>query len=284
VPERNPQVHLGSPRFTTAEYGGFLVTDVSFPGRLVLPAHQHDRTVLAVTLRGRWDSVLGARRAESTAGYVLTEPACARHSNHFSTEGARVLVLQPDMARAEELFTRTTLLSEIHHFGSEETLGLAKRLQIEVNHRDSLSPLAIEGLSLEIMATASRSHEARAWRERSPKWMARALEYAHAHYRGAPCVAEMAAAAGVHPAHLARGFRRELGIGVATYVRQLRIQWAAVQLTSTRDSIADIAMAAGFVDQSHFTRLFRRCHGLTPAEFRRRDMENRRSVKPRSSP
>lgn len=272
---RNPGVHLGSPRFTTAEFGGFLVTDISFPGGLLLPSHTHDRTVLAVTLGGRWESTLGSHTAESTSGHVLTEPAGDRHSNRFHQAGARVLVVQPDVRRATELFPRHTLLCEVHHFQCLHTAALAKRLQLEVHQRDTVSALAIEGLCLELIATASRSHDSRFHRERGAKWLTRALDYAHAHYLSAPSVGDLASAAGVHPAHLARGFRREVGFSVASYVRQLRIHWAADRLASSSAPIADIAVAAGFVDQSHFSRLFRRFVGQTPSEYRRREAARR---------
>ena len=271
----NPAVHLGRPRFTTAEFGGFLVTDLSFPAGLTLAAHEHDRTVLAVTLRGRWDSVIGGRRAESTPGSVLTEPAGDRHSNRFADSGARILIVQPDVARARELFPHDRLLDDVHHFPCAETTALARRLQIEVNHRDAVSPIAIEGLSLEILASASRAH-GRIGIERGAASVKRAVEYVHAHCLRAPTVKDVADAAGVHPAHLARGFRREMGVSLARYLRQLRIQWAAEQLASTTLPIAEIATAAGFVDQSHFSRQFRQRLNASPAEFRRRSAERRR--------
>src|SRR6185436_14781809 len=140
--QRNPEVHMGSPRFTTAEFGGFLVTDTSFPTGLTLPVHAHDRTVLAVTLRGRWESVIGGRVVESVPGSVLTEPAGDPHSNRFADAGARILIVQPDVRRARELFPHDVLLGEVHHFACGPTTALARRLQIEVNHRDAASPVA----------------------------------------------------------------------------------------------------------------------------------------------
>ena len=52
------------------------------------------------------------------------------------------------------------------------------------------------------------------------------------------------------------------------YIRRLRIVWAAHQLATSDVPIASIAALAGFADQSHFTRSFRICNGVTPAVFR----------------
>jgi AraC-like DNA-binding protein len=75
--------------------------------------------------------------------------------------------------------------------------------------------------------------------------------------------------AGVHPVHLTRVFRLHYGTPVGAYVRGLRLDWAAGRLTASGQCIAEIALQAGFYDQSHFTRAFKRRFGLTPRAYRR---------------
>ena len=80
---------------------------------------------------------------------------------------------------------------------------------------------------------------------------------------------EMALEADVHPVHLARAFRSTYGASPGEYLRQLRVDWAADQLRETSRSLAEIALEAGFSDQSHFTRVFRATYGLPPGAWRR---------------
>jgi AraC family transcriptional regulator len=82
-------------------------------------------------------------------------------------------------------------------------------------------------------------------------------------------VAEVAAHVGVHPAHLAREFRRRHQVSVGRFVRSLRLEWAAERLATPSPSIAAIALEAGYADQSHFTRCFRAYAGTTPRRWRR---------------
>ena len=58
-------------------------------------------------------------------------------------------------------------------------------------------------------------------------------------------------------------------MSVGEWVRIRRLEYAREALLDGRRSISDVALAAGFADQSHLTRLFRGHFGVTPAEYRR---------------
>ncbi|MBV8519518.1 MAG: helix-turn-helix transcriptional regulator [Acidobacteria bacterium] len=75
--------------------------------------------------------------------------------------------------------------------------------------------------------------------------------------------------AGVHRAHFARVFRARFGCTPGELLRQLRVEHAQSLLASTDVPLAEIALAAGFSSQSHFTATFRAYAGVTPAAFRR---------------
>jgi AraC family transcriptional regulator len=132
---------------------------------------------------------------------------------------------------------------------------------------DPASPLVIEALALELVVEAARRQfnlSERQW----PRWLNRAEEFLHAHYRGAISLRDVARAAEVHPVHLARAFRRHFHCTVGEYVRRLRIEFACQQIGHADASLLEIAVAAGFYDQSQFTRAFKRVVGVTPAVFR----------------
>jgi AraC family transcriptional regulator len=82
-------------------------------------------------------------------------------------------------------------------------------------------------------------------------------------------VAEIAAELEVDTRLLARAFREYYGSSIGEYVRNARLDWAAARLVQTEAPLAALALEAGFADQSHFTRSFKRRTGLPPGKYRR---------------
>jgi AraC family transcriptional regulator len=133
---------------------------------------------------------------------------------------------------------------------------------------DAVSPLAMEGLTLEILAELSR-RPASAAERRPPGWLRRAKELLHDRFTESLSLDEIAAAAGVHPTHLARVFRRHYHCTIGDYLRGLRIDQARHELATSDTPLIEIAIRAGYCDQSHFSTAFQRHVGMTPTEYRR---------------
>jgi AraC-like DNA-binding protein len=73
----------------------------------------------------------------------------------------------------------------------------------------------------------------------------------------------------MHRVALARAFRRAYGISLTGYRRRARARHAARLLSESRMPLCEIALEAGFADQSHLCRVFRGEMGVTPRAFRR---------------
>lgn len=77
---------------------------------------------------------------------------------------------------------------------------------------------------------------------------------------------ELAREAGLSRYQLIRGFTRELGLTPHAYILQRRIALAQRLIRARRD-LAEVAIVAGFCDQSHLTRWFVRQFGVTPRRY-----------------
>ena len=146
-----------------------------------------------------------------------------------------------------------------------ETRWLVTRILRELSTPDTTASLALEGLVCALIGEVSRAPG-------SPQppavWLSRARERLHAEFRHPPSVGELARDAGVHRCHFARAFRRGVGCTVAEFIRGRRVEWAAEQLRAGGHSLTELSLMAGFADQAHFTRAFKRVTGYTPGAYR----------------
>jgi AraC family transcriptional regulator len=151
---------------------------------------------------------------------------------------------------------------------SETIAWLGKRIYQEHKRADTLSHLAIEGLVLEIFAEAARS-KITAREKNIPRWLAETQAFLHDNFSESFVFEEVVKIAGVHPVHLARVYRQKYGCTIGEYVRRLRAEYAARQISQTTLSLGQIAHHAGFADQSHLNKIFKSFYGMTPSEYRR---------------
>jgi AraC family transcriptional regulator len=196
-------------------------------------------------------------------------PASHAHTNYWGESGGRVLHVEFGRPWLERMRERPSVLARPGDFDRGPPIWLARRLADESRRHDSARALAIEGLVLELLAECTRADE-RAPSRRPPRWLSGVCALLHDRFAETLALVDIAASAGVSADHLGRVFRKHVGCSIGSYVRRVRIEYACEQLISADISLAEIASAAGFTDQSHFTRVFRELTGLTPAAFRAR--------------
>jgi len=103
----------------------------------------------------------------------------------------------------------------------------------------------------------------------APDWLARAcaaVEDPRVFREGAAGFARIAGRA--HP-HVSRTARKYLGKSPSEIVNAQRMTYAAQRLTGTSDTLSEIARDCGIPNLSHFHKLFRQHHGITPQKYRR---------------
>jgi AraC family transcriptional regulator len=233
--------------------GAFDVGEVVFEAGTRLDWHSHPHACVAVVVDGVVDKRFDGLAIDAGEASVIALPPEEPHRDSFGRDRTVIVTVES-----------TNGIDSVSGFRDWGALLVALRIERELETDDAFAPLALEGLALELTAAVGRGPAP----EPPGRWVIEAYELLHERFREAPSVSEIAASVGVHPSHLARCFRAYYRESLGECVRRLRVEWAATRLARSDVPLASLANEAGFVDQSHFTRAFKRRFGLTPARYR----------------
>jgi AraC family transcriptional regulator len=233
--------------------------------------HRHDEAHFVFVLRGRYETSAAPATGGASPRIVYSPPGTS-HRDCFAEETdlsrAAFATLSISAVALVEVETETKLPVKGVCVG-ESAVPLVRQLLAEAGGQDELSCCVAEGLCLELLQRTGEPRDATVGA--APAWLRRARELLRdTCLDAAPrSVGEVAAVLGVHPVHLARRFRAEFGLSPGEYLRRCRLERARRWMRRSTSPLAEIAAAAGFVDQSHFTHAFRRAYGVSPAAYRR---------------
>lgn len=226
--------------------------------------HSHDEWRYCLAVRGTYTDSWRRGLRTRTPGDLSLHPAGETHTSAFHDDATCFHIEMAGPWR-DRLLGDAGIAPEPHEFLEGRVPFLAAALRREAMRPDAVSPLAIEGLACELIAWCARSLR---WEPAGVSCAVRARELLRDRFAESLSLDEVAVAVGVHPVHLARQFRRTFGCSVGEYVRRTRVDHACRALR-TGASLGAIALAVGFADQSHLTRVFKRETGMTPGEYRR---------------
>src|SRR5215207_1673957 len=254
--------------------GRVRLVEHNWPGGVSTPGEHRDAAHICFLAHG----AIEERRHNSSvwriAPSVRVSPPGDEHACCYGNAGGRCLVIEPKALLGGDDGIPSP--NEPTIVQDARLIELAGRVYTEMraDSPHSVSGLVIESIALEVLAQSARWERPRADR-RPPAWLAQLQDYLMSDLAIVPDLATLAAIAGVHRVHVARAFRDHLGCTVGDFVRRLRVRRACELLTATAVPLSDVAMRAGFFDQSHMTRVVKRFLGVTPAALRRDDVRQR---------
>ena len=245
----------------------FILTEAAYDARARLPPHAHERSYFCFVLQGAYTERYGLREILCKPSTVTYRASDEPHEAFLHDIKSRVFVVEISPRWIELLRADSLSLRSAHDFCGGAAPRLCARLNREFHKTDTAAKLAIEGLTLELLADAARQRSTRA--QSAPPWLKQAREMIIEHFPETLQLTQIAAEVGVHPVYLATAFREKFGVTIGEFVRKLRIEHACDELKKGDLPLAAIALQAGFVDQSHFSRLFKLYVGTTPGKYRK---------------
>lgn len=246
------------------ELAGCVVSTTRHAAGSALPRHYHARAYFCFVLDGRFEERAGGAADRCARGALVFHPAGERHADAFAAPTRCLNIELPadlalDAPALGDAFARRDRRTSLR------LAAVARRIERELRHPDVGSGLAIRGLVLELAGEWTRAAPRAG---RPPAWLAEADRIVRREYRGALAFRDVAARVGVHPVQLSRAYRQAHGVTMTERVTRLRVERAAHLLAHSRQPLAAIALDAGFADQSHLGKVFRRYVGATCGGYR----------------
>ncbi|MEM7343667.1 MAG: AraC family transcriptional regulator [Chloroflexota bacterium] len=239
------------------------------------PRHTHDAYVIGIVERGVQAFYYRGANHVAPAGSIIVINPDEVHTGYAAHEtGWSYRTLYPTVELMQRTANDTTNDSGLIPLFPVPIIHdplMAKNLrQLHITLETSPSALKRESLFIETLTHFVQRHA----QSRPDKTKLGAEHYAvrqiqdylAQHYADNITVDQLARLVNLSPFYLTRIFRQATGLPPHTFLTQLRINQAK-RLLATEQSIVDVAVQTGFVDQSHLTRHFKRFVGTTPGQY-----------------
>lgn len=245
------------------------------------PLHEHDYYVIGLVGDGTLTYRCRGARYVARAGHVFLIDAHAPHTGEpASPDGYLRFTLYPTMKLISECADTPARQNQSLAFDAPlvadaRLASMLWRCHHAIARRFPLAEcetLAVKAVCYAARRYISRDATTRASINESGA-IARAREYVDAAFAEDVSLAQMARIAMMSAYHFARTFEKQVGLPPHAYLQCVRMR-AARTLLDDGASLADVALAVGYADQSHFTNRFKLHHGVTPGQYLRKNLWN----------
>ena len=225
-----------------------------------------------VSMRGQ------TRRFISQAGTICLLPRGSEHEVNWLRETEQVvLALKPCLLSnvlAETADERNVELREHWNLSDRHISALVMEMMADLRDGSPAGTLYGEMLANSLAVYLLKCHSNLTKRMQpyrgglSRSTLNRVLEYVNANLSDKLALGELAQVAGINVYHFARVFKQSTGESPHQHVLRRRIEKAKELLRHAKVSVIEASARTGFVDQSHFSKVFRRMVGVAPSEYR----------------
>lgn len=143
-------------------------------------------------------------------------------------------------------------------------------LRLHLKLEQNVSPLERESEFIStiglLIARHNKNHIVLQPLGKEPHYVNLIRDYLKSHYAEDVSLSKLASVTNLSPFYLLRVFRKQVGCPPHEYQTQVRIARAR-KLIRKGHSISEVALEAGFFDQSHFSRHFKRIVGMSPGRY-----------------
>ncbi|SDT98886.1 AraC-type DNA-binding protein [Verrucomicrobium sp. GAS474] len=235
--------------------------------------------IFAEATQGAYEATVGGKTVRATAGEILFIPpnAPVTFVHHWGRKGhflGRWLHLRATLHGTVDV-TELLALPALLQGSPARLLGLRTNQVMAAAGGGALwEALHRQELAFKILRELGEAFAARGdWRDAQDRLLRVSrfrpvFEYVRNHLAEPLTVAGLARTVSLSPSRFLAAFKEAMGLSPMAYVQQARLALARQRLLADAPSIAAVAEETGFVNQFHFSRVFKTRFGITPSRYR----------------
>jgi AraC family transcriptional regulator len=234
-----------------------------------VPLHTHENASFVFVLSGAYLSSADGAAPVSFSPTLIFNPAGTVHRDSFVLADGRFLAVSISDHSLRVALDWAVLPTAAAAFTSGTGFNTALQFAQQCAAPGPASISTMEAMCWELLSTMSGVC---LWPDKRgdslPSWIGRARELLHDRCSDSLQIAEMAQQLGVHPVYFARAFRQVFRCTPGEYRMSCRLRDALTLMQNASIPLSEIALNAGFFDQSHFSTAFRKHFGIAPQAYR----------------
>lgn len=248
-------------------FNGIVLTEkIHTPGEII-PLHAHENTYICTILQGNWEKNLNRRVISCSPLKSIYHQPNEEHTDNF-LQRSHVFDIEIDKIWQEFLKNYYKSFSASNEYNNDKINWLSTKIFYEFNNWQDNSDLIYEERITGLIGAIARHDPSFKKESVVPIWLRKVKEIIEADFNKPISFKALAMDVDVHPVHLSRTFKSFFNCGLGEYQRILRIKASCEKLINSDKPLTDVAVQAGFYDQSHFYRVFKNQTGLLPLSFR----------------
>jgi AraC-like DNA-binding protein len=230
----------------------------------ILPDHAHDWPFVCVLLRGAYVSRTQSREMEIDNAVAVYHPRAFQHCDAIGRDGGLFFGVQldPALIAGADPGCRNAA-RDIARLNNDPAYLILGSLFCEL--LAGADELALDGLAAELASALFVGAAPR--RGAGPPWLKRIEERLQEEVHVS--LAELARDAGVHSTTLTRQFRLHKQCSIGEFQARAKAKHAFLGVVGGAAPLAEVSLHAGYADQSHMTREFKKTFGRGPGAIRR---------------
>ena len=195
-------------------------------------------------------------------GFVIYPPHVSQKYTDY--EDAKRIWIHFNGYGVEEILEEAHLRGGIYSISSSAIIEkMLLQLIIEHNQKGTISNE--KGLLLSILNTLGKMVN---FPENSNDKIMEVITFITTHYNSEINIGELSGSCNLSRSRFMYLFKEQTGMAPHTYQQTLRIKNSMTLLTSTKLSIAEVGQQSGYQDPLYFSRIFKKCVGLSPKKYR----------------